>query len=198
MKQMDVGRVEMAPIVDLVDSQIIASVKKESDLEKAINSTANVVFLLTGNLMNIKDYVSKLKKHDKVVFIHLDFIDGISNNKSAVQYIARVCRPTGIITTKSNLIKYAKEENLLTILRLFLIDYAALNKGIDVINSCKPDAVELLPGVIPKIIDHLEKILPMPIIAGGLISNKEEILEALSAGALAVSSGSPNLWSIDL
>lgn len=195
---MDVGRVEMAPIVDLVDSQIIASVKKESDLEKAINSTANVVFLLTGNLMNIKDYVSKLKKHDKVVFIHLDFIDGISNNKSAVQYIARVCRPTGIITTKSNLIKYAKEENLLTILRLFLIDYAALNKGIDVINSCKPDAVELLPGVIPKIIDHLEKILPMPIIAGGLISNKEEILEALSAGALAVSSGSPNLWSIDL
>lgn len=188
----------MAPIVDLVDSQIIASVKKESDLEKAINSTANVVFLLTGNLMNIKDYVSKLKKHDKVVFIHLDFIDGISNNKSAVQYIARVCRPTGIITTKSNLIKYAKEENLLTILRLFLIDYAALNKGIDVINSCKPDAVELLPGVIPKIIDHLEKILPMPIIAGGLISNKEEILEALSAGALAVSSGSPNLWSIDL
>lgn len=195
---MDVGRVEMAPIVDLVDSQIIASVKKESDLEKAINSTANVVFLLTGNLMNIKDYVSKLKKHDKVVFTHLDFIDGISNNKSAVQYIARVCRPTGIITTKSNLIKYAKEENLLTILRLFLIDYAALNKGIDVINSCKPDAVELLPGVIPKIIDHLEKILPMPIIAGGLISNKEEILEALSAGALAVSSGSPNLWSIDL
>ena len=38
----------------------------------------------------------------------------------------------------------------------------------------------------------------LPIIAGGLISNKEDILNGLSAGALAISSGDPKLWNLDL
>lgn len=185
-------------MVDLVESQIIASIKREEDVEKAINSQANISFLLTGNLLTCKDYVSKLKEHGMRVFIHLDLIEGIGPNRSAIQYIAKEWKPDGIISTKSNLIKYAKDEGLYTIQRIFLIDRGAINKGIEVINNCKPDAVEVLPGLMPKVIDQLSREIPIPLIVGGLITTKEEVLQALEAGALAVSCGSPNLWNLDL
>ncbi|WP_053220318.1 glycerol-3-phosphate responsive antiterminator [Virgibacillus senegalensis] len=188
----------MNNITDLVQSQVIASVKKEDDLEKAIHSKSNIAFILTGDLITTKNYIDQLKQAGKITFVHIDFIEGLSNTKSAIQYIAKKWNPTGIITTKSNLIKYANEENLMTIQRLFLIDWNALKKGIDIAHSCKPDAIEVLPGLMSSIIDELTRMTYLPIIAGGLISNEEEILSGLKAGALAVSSGNPNLWNLDL
>ena len=185
-------------IVDMVESQMIASIKKEEDIDKAINSNANIAFLLTGNLINMEDHIKRLRAADMHIFIHLDFIDGIANTRSAVSYIAKVWKPTGIITTKSNLIKFAKEEGLMAIQRLFLIDFGAMKKGVDMINSCKPDAVEVLPGLMPKIIDKLTRQIHLPLIAGGLISDKDDVLAALEAGALAVSSGNPSMWTLDL
>ena len=185
-------------IVDMVESQIIASIKKESDIDKAINGTPNIAFLLTGNLLNLKQYIDRLKQNDMHVFLHLDFIEGMSNSRVAIKYIAQEWKPSGIITTKNNLVKYAKEEGLLTIQRIFLIDHSALQNGLQMIKTCTPDAVEVLPALMPKIIDTLSRKLTIPLIVGGLISSKEEILDALRAGALAVSSGNPNLWKIDL
>ncbi|OIU70479.1 glycerol-3-phosphate responsive antiterminator [Rossellomorea aquimaris] len=185
-------------LTDIVQSQVIASIKEEADLDRAANSNANIVFILTGNLITMNDYLIKLKEAGKTTFIHIDFIDGLSNTKSAIKYIAEIWKPAGIITTKSNLIKYAKEEGLMTIQRLFLIDRNALAKGIEIAHNCKPDAIEVLPGLMPAIIDKLTTMTALPIIAGGLISNKDDILKGLRAGALAISSGDPRLWNLDL
>ena len=188
----------MPNIVDIVQSQVISSIKNEKDIELAISSTANITFVLTGNIITTKGYIEQLNKAGKMTFVHLDFIDGLSNTRSAITYIAKIWKPMGIITTKSNLIKYAKEEGLMTIQRLFLIDRNALKKGIEIAHQCKPDAIEVLPGLMPSVIDELTGLTNLPIIAGGLISNKEEILNGLEAGALAISSGDPKLWNLDL
>lgn len=188
----------MLNITDVVHSQVISSVEKEEDLEKAIKSNSNIIFVLTGNLITVKGYLDRLKKAGKTTFIHIDFIDGLSNTKSAIQYVAEVWQPAGIITTKSNLIKYANDEGLLTIQRLFLIDWNALRRGIEIAHNCKPDAIEVLPGIMPSIIDELTRLTHLPIIAGGLVSNEQEILNGLKAGALAISSGNPKLWNLDL
>ncbi|GAQ16948.1 glycerol-3-phosphate responsive antiterminator [Oceanobacillus picturae] len=188
----------MPKITNMVQSQVIASIKKEKDIEKAIKAEADITFLLTGNLINTKDYIDRLRHAGKKVFVHIDFIEGISNTPSAIQYIAQKWRPTGIITTKSNLIKYANEEGLLTIQRIFLIDHSGMKKGIDIAHKCKPHAIEVLPGLMPNIIDNLTKQTRLPIIAGGLISNKNEILQGLRAGALAISTGDPKLWNLGL
>ncbi|QQZ08986.1 glycerol-3-phosphate responsive antiterminator [Heyndrickxia vini] len=185
-------------IVDLVQSQVIASIKNEGDIDKAITSSSNIVFLLTGNLLNMTEHLDRLKKANKEIFIHIDFIEGLSNTKSAIKYIAKSWNPTGIITTKNSLIKYAKEEGLMTIQRIFLIDKGAIKKGIDMCQTCNPDAIEVLPGLMPSIIDRLTAQVNLPIIAGGLISSKEEILQGLEAGALAISSGDPALWNLDI
>lgn len=139
-----------------------------------------------------------LKKYNKATFVHVDFIEGLSNTKSAIEYIANVWQPKGIITTKSNLIKFAKEEGLMTVQRIFLIDGSAMRKGIEIAHSGRPDAIEVLPGIMPSIIDNLTKLTHLPIIAGGLISEKQQIIDGLQAGALAISAGDPKLWNLDL
>lgn len=185
-------------LVNMVESQIIASIKDQKDIQKAINSSANIAFLLTGDISTVENYIKQLREAGMYIFIHLDFMEGLSNTRSAIKYIADVWKPTGIISTKINMIKFAREEGLITIQRIFLIDRSAVQKGIEMVKSCKPDAVEVLPGLMPKVVDQLSLQLKLPLIVGGLIQEKEDILLALEAGALAVSSGDPRMWNFNL
>jgi glycerol uptake operon antiterminator len=178
----------------MVDSQVIAAIDTPEKIQEAVNSDANIAFLLTGTIFTLPDYIQQLKKADMYVFLHLDFIEGISNDKSGIKYIAQVLQPTGIITTKNHLIKFAKEEGLKTIQRLFLIDHNAIKKGQRMVETSLPDAVEVLPGIMPRVIFNLTETFHTPIIAGGLIESEDEIHSSLRAGALAISVGNPDLW----
>lgn len=86
----------------------------------------------------------------------------------------------------------------MAIQRIFLIDGNAMKKGIEIAHSSKPDAIEVLPGIMPDIIDNLTKLTHLPIIAGGLVSNKNQITDGLQAGALAMSAGDSKLWNLSL
>lgn len=185
-------------IIDMVQSQVIAAISNPEVIDEAIKSEVNIAFLLTGDILTMKGYVNRLRESGMYVFIHLDFIEGISNHKSAIKYIAKEWEPEGIITTRSQLIKTATEEGFLTIQRVFLLDQSALNKGIEMIKSCKPDAIEILPALMPRVIYEMTELTPLPLIAGGLIREKKEILQALEAGALATSVGSPSLWNLGI
>ena len=55
--------------------------------------------------------------------------------------------------------------------------------------------IEIMPGVITKTISKFANS-SIPVIAGGLIETKEEVTAALSAGAIAVSTGKECLWYI--
>lgn len=184
----------MYPIVDLVEHQTIAAVQREEDLELALGSEANIVFLLTGSIFNIQDLVDRVKNAGKHVFLHMEFIEGIAPDKSGVAYMAQHVKPTGIISTKSNLIRVAKDWKLMAIQRIFLIDRSAVARGIKAVEQSQPDAIEVMPGIMPRIIREMTNMTPLPIIAGGLVGNQEEIDEALRAGALAVSAGTSQLW----
>ncbi|WP_019122581.1 glycerol-3-phosphate responsive antiterminator [Brevibacillus massiliensis] len=184
----------MYPIVDMVEHQTIAAVQSEEDLDDALKSKVNIIFLLTGSIINIKELVTRSKQANKHVFLHMEFIEGIAADKSGVAYVAQHIEPTGILSTRSNLIRVAKDMNLMAIQRIFLIDRNAVVKGIKVIEQTLPDAVEIMPGVMPRVIGEITNLTPLPIIAGGLIGTQKEIDEALEAGALAVSVGSKELW----
>jgi glycerol uptake operon antiterminator len=184
----------MYRIVDLVEHQTIAAVQAEEDLDDALKSDVNIIFLLTGSIFNIKDLVDRVKNAGKHAFLHMEFIEGIAPDKSGVAYVAKNIAPTGIISTRSNLIRVAKEMDLIAIQRIFLIDRNAVMKGLKVVEQSMPDAVEVMPGVMPRVIQEMTGLTPLPIIAGGLIGTKQEIDEALVAGALAVSVGTKELW----
>lgn len=185
-------------IVDIVESQVIAAVSSEDLIDQAIKSKSNIAFLLTGDIFTLEDYVKRLKDGQMNVFIHMDFIEGISSDKSGIRYIAQQIKPDGIITTKTHLIREAKEYGLITIQRIFMLDQNAYDKGIKMVKQCQPDAIEVLPGLMPRVIYDITDQTNLPVIAGGLIKKESEILEALRAGALATSIGKPSLWNIGI
>jgi glycerol uptake operon antiterminator len=184
----------MYPIVDIVEHQTIAAVQREADLDVALKAKVNVVFLLTGSLLNVRELAERVKDAGKHVFLHMEFIEGIAPDKGGLAYVARHVAPTGIISTKSSLIKAAKDCGLLAIQRIFLIDRNAVLRGIKSVETSMPDAIEVMPGIMPRIIREMTEMTPLPIIAGGLVGNQQEIDDGLRAGALAVSVGAPELW----
>ncbi|PGT82255.1 MULTISPECIES: glycerol-3-phosphate responsive antiterminator [Bacillaceae] len=178
----------------LKEDQVIASIKDPKSLDQFLNTNIQSAFLLTGNISVIKRYVDLLKKNNRFVFLHIEKIPGISYDREGLKFIAKYVKPTGIITTKSSLIQLAKKEGLLTIQRLFLVDTDAVKNGLQTVNDIQPDALEIMPALIPDMISKLRRETNLPIITGGLIQNQLQIEAALESGAVAVSTGRPWLW----
>ena len=83
---------------------------------------------------------------------------------------------------------------MLTIHRLFLVDSSSLRGGMRHIAANPPDLIEVLPGLVPKAISQLRDTLNLPVIAGGMVTEERDVEQALTAGALAVSSSERGLW----
>jgi glycerol uptake operon antiterminator len=176
----------------------IASVKYTKHLEKALESDVSGVFLLTGNIGVIKRYVDLFLSRGRFVFLHVEKIGGLQVDREGLEFIASYVKPTGIISTKSSTIKQAKKLGLRTIQRVFLVDTDALQHGVEMCNTVQPDAIELMPGIIPTMIEKVRTLTDIPIITGGLISTAEEMRKPLEHGAIAVSTGNPDLWEVNL
>jgi len=167
-------------------------------LEKALDHELSGVFLLTGNIATIKRYVDFYKSNHLFVFLHLEKIGGLLPDKEGLSFIANYVKPTGIISTKKSHIKEVKKLGLLTIQRLFLVDSDALTHGISSFQEGIPDAIELMPGLIPEIVTQVKRLTDIPIITGGLIQNREQMIKAVNSGAVAVSTGNPDLWGVNI
>ena len=176
------------------ENPVIAAVNNLEKLEKAIKSPCEIIFLLTGNIFNLQELVNHVKASGKSVFVHLDLIEGFSRNVCALKYINEIIAPNGIITTKSSLIRTAKEMGLFSIQRLFMLDALSLESGISSIRTIRPDAVEILPGIMPRVTKTISTEVNIPIITGGLISDKEDVIASIKAGAIGISTSKEEIW----
>ena len=163
---------------------IIAAVRNPKDIHDAIASDTQIIFLLGGNIYNLKKMVEYVNHAGKYAFVHLYFI----------KYLKEEINPTGIISTKNSLVARAKQEGLMTIQRLFLLDSSAMDVSINSAKKIRPDAVEILPGLVPKIIHSVKKELTVPIITGGFIETEEEVRSCIDAGAISASTSYKPLW----
>ena len=150
--------------------------------------------MLRATLTNVSSIVDTLKTHGKTVFVHMDLIDGLSQREEAVEYLAKNTGVDGIISTKPNLVRHAASLGLLTVQRYFLLDSKSLQTVVKAGSQEVADLVEVLPGLMPKIIRQLSSTFRVPLVAGGLISDKEDVIAALSAGASAISTTSEDVW----
>ena len=176
------------------DVPIVAAVKSETELDECLMSDSNVVFLLFGDICSVPSLVKRIKDGGKIAIVHIDLIEGLAPREVGVEYIKYHTNADGIISTKEALIRYANELGLLSIRRFFLLDSLALDAVFKHAQSSYADAFEVLPGVMPRIISYISEECEKPIIAGGLIRDKEDVLAALTAGAIAVSSTNSKVW----
>ena len=174
---------------------VIAAVKDEQQLEKAINSNCDIIFFLFGNVCNIGELVSRAKSAGKLAFVHLDLTQGLSGKEIAADFVKQFTEADGVISTRPALIKYAKNLGLITVFRFFLVDSLSLSGLKKQIDSCGADFVDIMPGVMPKVIKKVCEITSVPVITGGLIADKEDVISALSAGAQCISTTCEKLWA---
>lgn len=173
---------------------IIAAVKDNKGLENALKSDCSIIFLLYGDIINLKDTVELINKHDKKAFIHLDMVTGMAPNPIIIDYIDKYLKVEGVITTKVNIVKRAIEKNINVVQRFFILDSMSLNSALDSLKKVRPQAIEIMPGIMPKVIKRINEETNIPIIAGGLVEKKEEIMSILKSGAMAVSTSNAKIW----
>ncbi len=178
----------------LEDSPIIAAIKDGEGLKKCVESDSRVIFILYGDIITIPNIVATVKAAGKIAMVHIDLITGLSSKEITVDFLKKYTQADGIITTKPNLIKHAKELGFYTILRLFLIDSMAYENIDRQVKNAKPDVIEVLPALMPKIVSKVCRLSPIPVIAGGLVSDKEDIMSILDTGVVSISSTNEKVW----
>lgn len=176
------------------DSPIIAAIKDDSGLELCLKSECKIVFVLYGTINSVADIVHRLKACGKTVFVHSDLIEGLSAKEASVDYLIKHTKLDGIISTKIALLRFAKAKGLTTVLRFFVIDSLAIQNISKVKNERAVDFIEILPGLMPKITARIVKETGKCVITGGLITEKNDVLTSLDAGACGVSSTNQHVW----
>lgn len=178
------------------DNPIIPAIRNEEDIASALACDVNTIFLLHADIFNLQRLVDQVRAAGKAVFVHMDFLEGIGRDSRAIDYLAEVIKPHGIITTKISHIKHAKAREMYTIQRFFLVDSQSYDTMIRTVNAMQPNMIEVMPGVMPNVIAKICRNVAVPVIAGGLIEHKHEIIEVLKAGAVGVSTGKKELWML--
>lgn len=105
---------------------VVAAIKDDDGLKRCLESDIDVVFVLYGDVISIRDIVHRLKKGNKTVLVHVDLISGLAPKEVSVDFIRKYTEADGIITTRRNLTEYAKSLGMNTVLRYFMIDSLVL------------------------------------------------------------------------
>lgn len=176
---------------------VIAGIKNDEWLQACQKSDCEIVYILYGDICNIADIVQQIKDCGKMAVVHVDLITGFSTKDICVDFIKKYTEADGIISTKPFLIKRANELGLFTVQRFFMIDaitYANIKKHV---RENNPDVIEVMPAGLTKMIRYVLEEVDKPLVASGLILDKEDVLEALKAGSIAVSTTNQAMWELN-
>ena len=177
---------------------VIPAVRGDAALRLALQSSAPALFLVSSSILTLEDSVAACREADKAAFVHVDLADGLGHDEAAARWCVERLRVDGVISTRPSLLKAASDLGAMTVQRLFLMDSTSFERGKRLLKANPPDMAEIMPGIAPKAVRQLCEVLDSPVIAGGLITEPREIIQALQAGAMAVSAGVPALWNVTL
>lgn len=185
---------EPKKLLDRLECFPIIAAVRDNKFDAALQSPCDVLFYLEARLSTIHARVRLAHEAEKLLFVHIDLADGIGRDKEGLLYLAS-CGVDGVISTRGQMIRTAKDLGLLTVQRFFALDSQGMDSVQEMLKNTAPHMMEIMPGVIPKAISRFAAG-NIPVIAGGLIDLKQEVTAALSSGATAISTGCKDLWYI--
>jgi len=183
------------PIRALCPGPVVPAARTWADFQHALARTAAPgVILLCGDINTLPAFLAEAKQYGKKLLVHLDLLDGIGKDKAGVRHLARL-GVAALITTRSQLVNAAREEGMIVIQRLFVMDSEALRTAVKILKQSRPDAVEVLPATVPAwVFGTITAAAGLPVLAGGLVAARADIDAILAAGAAAVSASDRSLW----
>jgi glycerol uptake operon antiterminator len=163
-------------------------------------SEASTVFLQGGPLAElgrVLETFSVPPLEHVSLFVHIDLVSGLENNEAGLDYLAGFERIAGVVSIHHHLAAPARRLGLMSIVRLFLSDSRAVERGVSIVTKSKPDAIEILPAAVaPKVAADFQHC-SIPRITGGLCRTEADVREALESGCRAVTSTRPELWRLN-
>ncbi|MGI6057000.1 MAG: glycerol-3-phosphate responsive antiterminator [Bilifractor sp.] len=178
-----------------INYPVIAAINNQERLEAVKKSSSPIVYILFGNICTIAEIVDEVKRAGKKAIVHMDLIRGLANDEISVDFIQKYTRADGIISTKPYLIKHANSLNMFTVQRFFMLDTITYQNIKKHVRETSPDIVEMMPAGLFKMIRYAnEQVNGKPLVASGLILDKDDVMGALSAGAIAVSTTNTEIW----
>ncbi len=179
-------------IIECLELNPVIAAIRDDGWDAALHSPAQVLFYLSADLTTVNMRIQQAHAADKILLIHLDLAEGIGKDRAGIRYLAQQ-GVDGIISTKAQILRSAKDMGLLTVQRFFALDSKGMESIEEMLHNSTPHLIEIMPGVIGKAIRRFRNC-GIPIIAGGLVETKAEVTEAISCGAAAVSTGKEDLW----
>lgn len=179
-------------LIDCLEANPVIAAICDDKWQIALDAPVQVLFYLSANIFSLEEKVKQAHAAGKFLMVHIDLAEGIGKDRAGIEFVSR-CGVDGLISTRSNLIRIAKETGLATVQRCFALDSKGVDSIEEMMKTAAPHMVEIMPGVIGKILSRFRKIR-IPVIAGGLVETKAEVTTALRCGAAAVSTGKQELW----
>lgn len=177
---------EILPMIDILKNQIcVPVVPSMKRLEKFIETDLVVCILQDIHISLLEHMIKTLHDNNKLALVHIDMVHGISNDEHGAEFLCQRLRADGVISSKTRIIETTKKNKKIAIQRMFLIDSKSIERGIETLQKSQPDIVEIMPAIAYKIIPYIKSKISMPLIGGGLLKSKEDILQGLEAGCMA-------------
>ena len=182
----------------LANGRILPAVKHISDLSRVLPlSRASVIIILGGSINELSEIQRVHAKYpEKLLFMHVDLLEGIGKDAEGIRFL-KGFGLHGIVSVKSHLLNHARNSGLLTVQRLFLLDSESLTTGLKQMKKNSPDAIEILPAVVPKfVINEFKEATDRPLLGGGLMRTEMDVKAALANGFDGVSVSRQSLWNL--
>lgn len=170
----------------LISYPIIAEVNMVKDLESALDSVCQNIFLMQSNIFTIKDISIKAKSKNKNLFIFVDAIEGYMKNSWGLEFILKNISLDGIISSNQNILKQSKEMGVFSLGYYPIYNESSIEDALNEIKEIRPHGVIILPGILTKTIRSFSKEINVPIITSGLMNDPILIKDSLEAGAIGV------------
>jgi glycerol uptake operon antiterminator len=178
----------------------VIPVISELPARRDLLATASCVILQGTTLVDLPrlvDAFSKPPLDDILLLVHIDLIAGLENNEVALDFLAQLPRIQGVVTIHHHLIAPAKRLGFVSVLRIFLSDSRALERGVKIIAKWHPDVVDILPHAAAILVADEFRSCGIPCIAGGLCRRDEEVRGVLASGYRAATSTRPGMWQLN-
>ncbi|MFS0821655.1 glycerol-3-phosphate responsive antiterminator [Bacillus sp. 1P02SD] len=180
--------------MNFLGQAILPVISEIKDVDILPNFNYGYFAILNTHISRLKPVFKIAEQHQKKLLLDIDLIKGLKADEYATEYICQEFKPAGIISTKPSVIIKAKQKGVLTFQRIFLLDSKSISQSSKIIERTDPDYIELLPGVVPKIISQFSQQIDKKIIASGFIETVEEVEQAIKAGATTVTTSCKELW----
>ena len=107
--------------INFIKNKIAAAIRTEKDFSAALRSQVDMIFLLHSNIMTLNASIREIRGAEKKSFVHVDFAEGIGRDRAGLEFLKKM-GVDGICTTRTSLVKMAKDIGLYTVQRFFMID----------------------------------------------------------------------------